>query len=157
MKTESSQPKTALRVAQSAQRCRLAMLPSPVRLRLRANSSPRGIVDFRLALCAGKPSIAKQQSALLGWQPAIPGGIRSRTVEGGGIHHVQAGDALKLAKIERGDIMAQGQTGGGDLQIVRSDHQPTCFQSAQRRAWHLAWARSKASTKTEARICSTWC
>ena len=52
----------------------------------------------------------------------------SRAAERGRIHHAQAGDAMKLAGVECRNFMPQRQPGGGNLQVVRPDHQSARLQ-----------------------------
>ena len=50
------------------------------------------------------------------------------TPEGGGVNQSQAGDALKFANIEGGNIMVKSDSRSRYLQIVSADHQAAHFQ-----------------------------
>lgn len=51
-----------------------------------------------------------------------------RATEGCDVHEPQAGNTLELLHVERGDLVARRQAGGGDLQVVRADHHTARLQ-----------------------------
>jgi len=62
----------------------------------------------------------------------------SLAAERGGVHDAQAGDALKLGNVERSHVMPQGEPGGGNLQVLRPNHQAARLQTGPKRAWQRA-------------------